>query len=63
MTGLPSVYERFEVSAGPHRIRVRLRDTVRENGFDHEGTTDIHLSARQSFVIDFRPELGGFQFL
>ncbi|MDE0373445.1 MAG: hypothetical protein OXI73_13015 [Rhodospirillales bacterium] len=61
--GPSSVYERFEVSAGPHRIRVRLRDTVRESGFDHEGTTDIHLSTRQSFVIDFRPELGGFQFL
>ena len=61
--GPSSVYERFEVSAGHHRIRVRLRDTVRESGFDHEGTAAIHLSARQSFVIDFRPELGGFQFL
>ena len=61
--GPSSVYERFDVPAGPHRIRVRLRDTRRESGFDHEGTTDVHLSPRQSFVIDFRPELGGFQFL
>ena len=61
--GPSSVYERFEVPAGPHRIRVRLRDTVRESGFDHEGEVDVRLAARQSFVIDFRPELGGFQFL
>ena len=61
--GPSSVYERFEVPAGHHRIRVRLRDTVRESGFDHEGTADVRLAAHQSFVIDFRPELGGFQFL
>ena len=61
--GPSSVYERFEVPAGPYRIRVRLRDTRREGGFDHEGTTDVRLAARQSFVIDFRAELGGFQFL
>ena len=61
--GQSSVYERFEVPAGRHRIRVRLRDSVRESGFDHERTTDVRLAARQSFVIDFRAELGGFQFL
>ena len=61
--GPSSVYQRFEVSAGHHRIRVRLRDTPRDAGFDHERTTDVRLAARQSFVIDFRAELGGFQFL
>ena len=61
--GPSSVYKRFDIPAGPHRIWVRLRDTRRESGFDHEGTTDVHLSPRQSFVIDFRSELGGFQFL
>ena len=61
--GPSSVYERFEVPAGPHRVRVRLRDTARASGFDHEGTADVRLAERQSFVIDFRPELGGFQFL
>lgn len=61
--GPSSVYERFELPAGRYRIHVRLRDTVRESGFDHEGTADVVLAVRQSFVIDFRPELGGFQFL
>ena len=60
--GPSSVYERFDIPAGPHRIRVRLRDTGRESGFDHEREVDVRLAGRQSFVIDFRPELGGFQF-
>ena len=60
--GPSSVYERFEVPAGHHRIRVRLRDTVRESGFDHEDAADVRLVERRSFVIDFRAELGGFQF-
>lgn len=61
--GPSSVYERFEVPAGHHRIRVRLRDTPRRSGFDHEGSTDVLLAEGQSFVIDFRAELGGFRFL
>ena len=61
--GPSSVYERFVVPAGSHRIRVRLRDTRRARGFDHEGTVDVRLEPRQSFVIDFREELGGFRFL
>ena len=61
--GPSSVYERFEVAAGRHQIRVRMRDTPREHGFDHEGSVDVELAERQSFVVDFRAELGGFQFL
>ena len=61
--GPSSVYERFTVPAGLHRVRVRLRDTRRELGFDHERTVDVRLVPRQSFVIDFRAEQGGFQFL
>ena len=61
--GPSSVYERFVVPAGAHEIRVRLRDTAREHGFDYEHTAAVRLAPRQSFVIDFRAELGGFQFL
>ena len=61
--GPSSVYERFAVPAGAHVIRVRLRDTAREHGFDYERTADVRLAPRQSFVIDFRAELGGFRFL
>ena len=45
-----------------HRIQVRLRD-CREGGSCHAGTADVWGAARQSFVIEFRAELGGFQFL
>ena len=61
--GPSSVYARFEVPAGPHRVRVRLRDSRRDTGFDHEGSVDVVLEPRQSFVIDFREEIGGFRFL
>ena len=61
--GPSSVYERFVVPAGAHEIRVRLRDTAREHGFDYERSADVRLVPRQSFVIDFRAELGGFRFL
>ena len=61
--GPSSVYERFEIPAGQHRIRVRMRDTPRESGFDHETSRDVLLAEGQSFVIDFRAELGGFRFL
>ena len=61
--GPSSVYERFEVPAGRHRVQVRLRDSRRERGFDYERSVEIGLEPRQSFVIDFRAQRGGFQFL
>lgn len=60
--GQSQVYRRFEVPAGAHRILARLRDTPREQGFDHERAETVTLEPGQSFSIDFRPELGGFVF-
>ena len=61
--GTSTVYARFPVEAGQHRIVVRLRDSRRITGFDYEKTGNITLQPQQNFVIDFRPELGGFLFL
>lgn len=58
--GPSRVYERFVVTPGAHRLVVRLRDTGRINGFDHEYATEVMLRAQQSLAIDFRPETGGF---
>jgi hypothetical protein len=58
--GPSRVYERFVVAPGPHRLVVRLRDTARGDGFDHEYAADISLRPQQSMAIDFRPETGGF---
>ena len=60
--GTSTVYARFPVAAGEHHLQVRLRDSRRVTGFDHEKSADITLQPQQNFVIDFRPELGGFLF-
>ena len=44
-------------------MRVRLRDSRREEGYDHEMAEDIELLPGQHLVIDFRADTGGFRFL
>lgn len=60
--GPARAYERFVVPVGQHKIAVRMRDTAREEGFDHARSGEIMLAADQNFVIDFRREAGGFVF-
>ncbi len=62
--GASTVYRKFPVSAGRHRIVARLRDRRETTaGFDHEKSAELELVPQQNLVIDFRPELGGFLFL
>ena len=61
--GASTAYRKFPVAAGSHHLVARLRDSRRTDGFDYEKASEITLSPRQNFVIDFRPELGGFLFL
>jgi hypothetical protein len=61
--GTSSVYERFTVDSGRHRLQARLRDSRREQGFDHAHEAQIELAPGQNFVIDFRAESGGFTFM
>jgi hypothetical protein len=58
--GPSRVYERFVVPAGRLSLAVRMRDTPRDEGFDHVKVGEFMLVADQSLVIDFRPESGGF---
>jgi hypothetical protein len=60
--GPAKVYERFVVPAGKYDIAVRMRDTPRTEGFDHERHETVALAADQMFVVDFRPESGEFVF-
>ena len=60
--GAAQVHERFTVAPGRHILRVGLRDSARSEGFDYLSEATIALSPGQSFVIDFRPEFGGFRF-
>lgn len=61
--GASTAYKKFPVAAGKHRLVARLRDSRRATGFDYEQTAEITLQPQQNFVLDFRPELGGFLFL
>lgn len=61
--GASSVYERFVVAPGRHRVRVRLRDSRRKEGFDYEMEEDVELVPGRHLVVDFRADTGGFRFL
>lgn len=60
--GHSRVYQRFVVPAGQYEIAVRMRDTPRTEGFDHERTETVTLVREQMFVVDFRSESGEFLF-
>lgn len=61
-SGPSQAYERFLLPAGRHDIAVRLRDRPAPDGFGYAAETQVVLRPSQSFVIDFRPEAGGFVF-
>lgn len=61
--GASTVYQRFPVAAGRHRLVARLRDSRRSEGFDYERSETVELRPRQNFVVDFRADTGGFVFL
>ena len=60
--GPSRVYERFVLAAGQHDIAVRMRDSARPDGFDHQRSEQVTLAADQMLVIDFRAENGEFVF-
>ena len=60
--GPSSVYARFEVPAGRHRIDARLRDDGSKQGFDYSGSETVDFAPGQSFVVDFSAADGGFVF-
>jgi hypothetical protein len=59
--GPASVYERFELAPGEHRVTARLRDTARTDGWDYTHSEDVVLEAGRYMTITFRPETGGFE--
>nr|HET7860517.1 hypothetical protein [Caldimonas sp.] len=57
--GASAYYRRIDVPAGAHRLVVRIRDDVRNAGFDHVRETNVTLAPAQVLVIDFDPGKGG----
>lgn len=60
--GPSRVYQRFVMPAGKYDVAVRMRDTARADGFDHERRGIVDFAPSQVFVIDYRPESGEFIF-
>jgi len=60
--GASSVYERFDIAPGHHRITARLRDSARTDGWDYTYSEDVTLEPGRYFTISFRPETGGFHY-
>lgn len=58
--GPSRVYRRFVLPARMYDIAVRMRDTARAEGFDHERRDKIEIAPDQQLVIDYRPESGEF---
>lgn len=52
----------FRVPQGEYRFAVRIRDTRRKEGFDHERQETIVLTSGQNLVIDYVREQGGIIF-
>lgn len=60
--GIASVYKRFPVSAGQHRLVARMKDHEKLTEFNYAKQIDVSLAPAQVFVIDFETEAGGFIF-
>lgn len=56
------VYRRLAVTPGRHHLIVRLADGAQGSAFNYTRSVQIELAERQSFVVDFRSDLGGFVF-
>lgn len=59
--GASSVYHRMAVAAGPHRVRVRLKDGPGAGAL-HTREVTLRLAPAQVLVIDFDPQKGGITF-
>lgn len=57
--GAASVYRRIPLPAGVHRLSVRLRNSVRTEGFDFERSEIVTLAPAEILVVDFDAEQGG----
>ena len=57
--GASTVYHRFPVGAGEHKITVRLKDDVRAAGFNYSREETVTLAPGKILVIDFNAEKGG----
>ncbi len=59
--GPSRTYHKITVSPGHHRLELKLRDSVRAEGFDYVTMADVQLIPGQNLTVDFKAAQGGFQ--
>lgn len=57
--GPSTFYGRYPISAGPHRLDVRFKDSERVAGYTHQRSMEVHPRPGQILVVDFNAEQGG----
>ncbi|HSN40240.1 MAG TPA: hypothetical protein VLT92_08605 [Burkholderiales bacterium] len=57
--GASTVYHRFPVPSGEHRLAIRLNDDARAAGFNYRREEMVALKPGKVLVIDFNQESGG----
>ncbi|MBE0620791.1 MAG: hypothetical protein IH605_09385 [Burkholderiales bacterium] len=57
--GASTVYHRFPVQSGEHRLAIRLNDDARNAGFNYRREETVNLKPGKVLVIDFNQETGG----
>ena len=57
-SGPSRLYERLLLPAGTHNLTVRMNDNPATDAFGYEATRKVDLAPGQSFVIDFRKDIG-----
>ena len=60
--GVSTVYKRFEIKAGPHKLAVRMNDNVSQPEFKFVKEEIVTLKPAQVLVVDFNPDKGGLFF-
>lgn len=62
--GASHFYVRFNIPAGEHKFRIRMRDRARDdNGYDYESEVTAKIIHRQIFVINFLSDEKRFTFI
>ncbi len=60
--GMSTLYRRFPVAAGRHRLAARLKDQVALPDYNYAQQAEVTLASGQVFVVDFDARKGGFVF-
>jgi len=58
--GSVNVYYRSKIPVGKHTFEIKMDDSVRKQGFNHQFTQDIDLETAQILLVEFEPLKGFF---